>query len=167
VALRRGRARDAYDDAKSARPPLFARLGPDAQAVAEVDALIAESLLALDRTAEAEQAATALVERLRDGDPSMVRALAVLGRATLAGGDPSRAATTLERALALVDAAGDDAEAAARIRFALAQARWSSDPAAAHRLAVGAREHADAAGDPAAALRADIDAWLAERASER
>jgi tetratricopeptide (TPR) repeat protein len=80
-------------------------------------------------------------------------------------GDPGRAITSFERALALREAGTVAPAERAATRFALARALWlaRTDRKRALELATVARQEYVAAGEPGRAYVTKIDAWLAAR----
>jgi tetratricopeptide (TPR) repeat protein len=164
IRARLGRRDEALSDARRAIA-IDEATGRARSPLAQDLSSLSEVLLAMGRAREAREHARRAVEILaKEIGPRhryTATALAEQGAAELALGRPSEAATTLDRALSILDSEGGLLATRAEARFLLAQSLWpaSSERPRALRLARQARDELGRIGRSAG----KIAAWLSTR----
>jgi tetratricopeptide (TPR) repeat protein len=148
-------------------------LGPENSNIANTLLSIGNLLLRRQQFAKARavaERAQSLIEKSRGlRHPSLGEALTVIGRAYVGLGAPAAAIHPLERALSLRDTTQSFSLDLAETKFALARALWDSrrDPARSLHLAREAAKELAKSLDANARDRAEVNAWLRQRARGR
>jgi tetratricopeptide (TPR) repeat protein len=146
--------------------------GPEHLDVADYRDSLGEALLARGRPAEAlqqhERALKIRSSLLEKDAADLALSLLPLGRCQLQLGQRQSGLETLEHAVRLRTSPGSTPHRMAEARFALAQALWVDESSRDRaRVEAGAALDAYASTPEHRSERAEVEAWLAERASTR